>query len=138
MAARRIDVQEIDPRDPSGRWRKALEHLDMMKSALLARSFNTAAHLGIQAVIAACDAFTISHLGKQCSSDRHEDAIEVFRRVRTIRGVDDAIHHMERVLKAKRWIDYSGQYPRPDESERTCQHAERFVEFVGRNLNADR
>ena len=135
MAARRIDHQDVPPDEHRGRWLKAREHLRQMDKALEDGAHNSAAALAILAVIAANDAFTIRHLGKQCASERHEDAAELFAQVWLNAPSEEARRHLDRVIRCKRWIDYSNRYPKPEETQSICRHARRFVEFVGGNLD---
>jgi len=134
MAARRVEVQRV-PRDESAaRWRKAVERLESMNLLMEAGSLDAALVEAIHASIAAADAFTIHHLGKQCASERHEDAARLVERVTTVQGSAEAARHLARLLDKKGTIEYSGRYPRPDEAEGFCEHARRFVEFVRKNL----
>ena len=89
--------------------------------------------LGVQSAIAAADAFTIHHLGKQCSSERHEDVTDLVESARVDRSAD-AARHLKRVLVAKSDIEYSEGYPTPEEAARLYLHAERFAEFVERSF----
>jgi hypothetical protein len=134
MAPRRIVVRKGFPGESSGRWRKAQEHVQAMELVLGEALFDSAAVLAIHAAIAACDAFTLRHRAERSSSGRHLDAVEVFARVSTIRGVKEAAGHLEDLLDEKSWIEYSDRSPRPEESHRLCEHARRFVDFVGKNL----
>ena len=134
MAARRIVTRKGFPGESSGRWRKAQEHLKGMGMVLEARMYDSAALLAVHSAMAACDAFTLRHLGERCSSDRHLDAAYLFKDVTAIHGVNEAAGHIERLLDEKSWIEYADRSPRPDEAERLCDHARRFVAFVGNNL----
>jgi hypothetical protein len=134
MAAKRIVVREGYPGESSGRWQKAQEHFAAMDMVLKAGLFDSASLLAIHAAIAVCDAFTLRHLNKRCSSERHLDAVHVLKRASSIGGVKVAAGHLEHLLDEKAWIEYSDGSPRPDETERMCEHTRRFLEFVGRTL----
>jgi hypothetical protein len=134
MAARRIDVREV-PRDESrGRWDNALERLEAMDRQMKAGSLDAALVLAVHAVIAACDAFTIGHLGERCASERHLDAPEIFARVKGVPGMGEALGHLKRVLREMASIEYSGHPIRREYAERLVVHARRFAEFVRKNL----
>src|SRR5262245_23401663 len=132
MAARRVDTRPADLGESLGRWQKAVEWLREMQEALHRGSNTTACVLAIKAAIAACDTFTIHHLKLVCISQRHEDAVEVFERVQGVDGAQTASQHLNRLLHAKGWIDYSDRLPRQEEAQALCTHAERFVAFVRR------
>jgi len=134
VAARRIVVRRGLPGESSGRWHKAQEHSKAMERVWKEGLFDSAALLAVHAAIAACDAFTLRHRHERSSSERHLDAVHVFRRVTSRSGVKEAAGHLEDLLEEKAWIEYSDRSPRPDEAERLCDHARRFVAFVGNNL----
>ena len=133
MAARRVDVRKVDAGDSDGRWRKAKEHAKWMDEALKAGAIDTACLLATHAAIAACDAFTIRHLGVRSSSEQHLDASYVVLRVQKA-GVSQAAKHLDHILIEKSSIEYSGRTLRPGEAESLCLHARRFLEFVGGHL----
>jgi len=96
--------------------------------------YDSAALLAVHSAMAACDAFTLRHRHERSSSERHLDAVHVFRRVTSRSGVKEAAGHLEDLLDEKAWIEYSDRSPRPEEAHRLCDHARRFVAFVGNNL----
>jgi hypothetical protein len=105
-----------------------------MDDALQAGLLDPAAILAVHAVIAACDAFTIRHLGKQSASGNHFDVTDLITRVKNVQGLAEAARHPRRLLQEKGSIEYSDRYPRREEAERLAEHARRFVGFVEKNL----
>jgi hypothetical protein len=134
MAPRRIVVRKASPGESSGRWQKARQHTEAMDLVLKESLYDSATLPAIYAAIAACDAFTLHYRSERSTPVRHLDAVHVFARVTMIGGVKEAARHLENLLEEKAWIEYSDRSPRPEEAQRLCEHARRFVEFVGRNL----
>ena len=80
--AKNIRTVPVPPSEFGDRWRNALERLDAMEILLKAKLYDAAAVLAVQSTIAANDALTIARLGERCTSDRHQDAIALLRKVR--------------------------------------------------------
>jgi len=134
MAARKIDTRNV-PRDEfGGRWKNARERLAAMERELQAGLLDPALVLGVQAAIAAADAFCIHHLGERSAAERHFDALAVFARVDGVPGLEEARKHLARVLERKASIEYSGAAVRKADAEALAVHVRRFVDFVGRHL----
>lgn len=101
MAARRIGVREVPPGDWPDRRRKSSERLKAVNLLMVNRLPDAALVEAVQAAIAAADAFTICHLGEQCVSERHEDAVHLVERVTGVNGLSEATRHLRRLLLVK-------------------------------------
>ena len=134
MAPRKIPSRKIPGEEYEGRWKNALGRRGAMEREFLAGSYDPALVLATQAVIAACDAFTIFHRGERSASDRHLDAIAMLSHVTGVPGLEEARLHLSKVLREKAEIEYSGKTPKPKEAERLVEHARRFIDFVSEHL----
>ena len=113
---------------------KAKARLEGTDRELAAGAADPAAVLAVQAAVAACDAFTIHHLGKKSSSSRHEDALALLSEVQPMKGLDEARRHLAQLLKMKSAIEYGSDALRLEEAEAIAKHARRFIEFVESRL----
>src|SRR5437016_7185346 len=81
MAPKKIPSRDVPWDDYGSRLRNAIERLAAMEEILAGGHQDPALVLAVQAVIAACDAMTIYHLGERSAAGNHQDAISVFSRI---------------------------------------------------------
>ena len=134
MAAKKIQTRKLSKNEYKGRWEKALARRDAMERELAAGAGDPALVLAIQGAIAAADALTIFYRGERSGSERHEDAVEIVRRLTELDETKNAVRHLARLLRAKAEIEYTGQLPKAKQVKALADHARRFFEFVQKHL----
>jgi len=134
MAPKRIPARNVSRDEYGPRLKNAVDRLDAMEEVLEAGRHDPALVLAVQAVIAACDAMTIYHLGERSSAAGHQAAVSVFSRLPSLPDIDQARTHLSRVLDQKAEIEYSGKPIRKKDLESIVDHARRFVGYARRRL----
>ncbi len=111
-----------------------------MRAAELAADhgcWNAAGLLLVHGAIAYTDAVCISRAGIKSTSDSHMDAVALLGEAsKDLRGQDEALGHLERLIREKSRVAYTGQSFRAKDVEALRKHAERFCAWPERILSA--
>lgn len=109
--------------------RVAQEERLIARQALDDLRFDGAGINAFHAVIAACDALTVYHLGIKSQGQDHLQVLDLLRQVR-LEGITQLRHQVEGVLAVKNQVAYGGGGLTPAEAARVVTQAERVVAWV--------
>lgn len=108
------------------------------RAAELARQFeywNAAGLLYVHAAIAFADAVAIARRGQKSTGENHLEALTLMEEsTRNVKGRDEAIGHLRRIIDEKNRVAYTGMSFRRADLEKTAIHAARFRVFAERVL----
>ena len=96
--------------------------------------YNASAANAVHACISASDALCARHLKKRSSGEKHSDAVNL---IKTIKSNDDFTNNavrFGRVLAVKSLAEYEDRLVFKNDSEIVLKNAEKFVAFVRKNL----
>jgi HEPN domain-containing protein len=117
--------------------KKSDQFLRAAVSLFEAGEYNAAAANAVHACISASDALCSRHLGKRAAGDKHSDAVNL---IKTIKNTDEFTSNAARfgrVLSIKGMAEYEERLVFKNDSEAVVKNAEKFVEFVRKNLPAE-
>jgi hypothetical protein len=111
------------------------ECLQAVKDALSRKAWNAAAICCIHSSIAASDAMCIYYLGKRHSGEDHNQAVSLFRQIKT----DDDLHvkntkRLSHLLSIKNMAEYEARLLFQNEAEKILKNCERFIAYVRKKL----
>ena len=111
--------------------KRSEECLQTAKDAFLKKSWNAAAICCIHSSIAACDAMCIYYLGQRHSGENHNQAVQLFRK---IKNEDDLIiknaKRLSQLLSTKNMAEYEERLVFQIEAEKILKKSERFLVYV--------
>lgn len=113
---------------------KAEQFLKAANVCFNSEDYNASAANAVHACISAADALCANHLGERAAGDKHSDAVNL---VKTIKNNDEFTNNavrFGRVLAIKSLAEYEERLVYKNDSEAVLKNAERFVEFVKKNL----
>ena len=113
---------------------KSEQFLNAAKSSFEAGDYNALAANSAHACISAADALCTKHLGKRAAGDKHSDAVNL---VKSIKDTDEFLSNaakFNRVLAVKSLAEYEARLVYKTDSESVLHNAEKFHDFVKRNL----
>lgn len=96
-------------------------------------SQDSAAVLAVQGAIAAADALTTYFLEERCSSQRHEDAVQVLKRLK-LDGIQAAGTNLARILSQKSTIEYGMTQVKSQDAKKLVERARKFVEYASQRI----
>ncbi len=128
---KKTDRKEI-PRDDSARFARVADGFYRAAELALEHDYRGAAGLlFVHAGIAYADAVCIARRGVRSSSDRHQDALTLFREAAGSEpGGDAALGHLRRLLDEKSRLAYTGDEPTAAETAAFQKHAARFRDWA--------
>jgi len=113
---------------------KAEQFLKTAAVCFKSGDYNASAANAVHACISASDALCARHLGKRASGEKHSDAVNL---IKTIKSSDDFTNNavrFGRVLAIKSLAEYEERLVFKNDSETVLKNAEKFLEFVRKNL----
>lgn len=102
-----------------------------MDAALEARNADAVGLSAVHAVISACDALTIRHLGMRSAAQDHS---EVLKLLPQSGAPDRLITQVRLVLSLKNRVEYEAREVSPDEATRIATAARRVLDYVGSQI----
>lgn len=96
-------------------------------------SEDSASVLAVQAAIAAADALTIYFAKERCASQRHEDAVQVLKRLK-LDGIAGVCTNLGRILSQKSSIEYGMTRVKPEDAMKLVERARKVVEYASQKI----
>ncbi len=115
---------------------------EFFKAAEMAREhgyWNASGLLYVHGSIALSDAVCIWRKGVKSASENHLDAVALLGEVTSeIKDRDEALGHLQKIIREKNRVSYTGQAFRSGDVESIGRHAERFGHWAEKLLPATR
>lgn len=94
--------------------------------------FNAAAINIVQGCIASCDAMCVYYLGKRHSGDNHNQAVILFKSIKSTDEYHTNANRILRILRMKNMAEYEERLIYQSEAEKLFKDYGRFLKFVKR------
>lgn len=114
--------------------KKSEECFHAAKNSFTNNEWNAATISAIHSCIAACDAVCVYFLGKRHAGESHEDAVKLFRMIKSSDEINANANRILRILRIKNMAEYEERLVYRAESEKILKDCERFLEFVKKQL----
>lgn len=116
--------------------KKSEEFLDAAKYALSKGNVNAAAGCAAHSTISALDALTAFYLRQRHAGERHEDAAHLLKEkgIAELDGREKAANQFRSVVGSKSLAEYEQREVFKGEAEESVKGAERFLNWVKKNL----
>jgi uncharacterized protein (UPF0332 family) len=114
--------------------KRAEECLHAAKNSFNNQEWNAAAINAIHSCIAACDAMCVYFLGKRHAGENHNDAVALFKIIKSSKEINTNANRIARVLRIKNMAEYEERLVCISEAEKVLKDCERFLEYVKKEL----
>ena len=114
--------------------RRAIECLNAAKNSFCAREWNASTINAIHSCIAGCDAMCVYFLGKRHIGENHNDAVALFKAIKSSEELNKNANRIIRILRIKNIAEYEERLIYKSEAERVLKDCERFLEYVKKEL----
>ena len=115
---------------------------EFFKAAEMARTheyWNAAGLLYVHGAIAMADAVAIWREGVKSTSENHMDAIALLGEVTSdVKDRDEALGHLQKIVREKSRVAYTGQSFRSGDVQSIGKHAGRFADWAAKLLRSTR
>jgi HEPN domain-containing protein len=122
-------TEHLPPSEHRRYLEKSLEFAETARAALDDERLNSAGLESVHAVISACDALTIFHLGVRSRGKDPSEVLELLRRIQ-LEGLDKTREQVLGVLAIKNSVEYGGEGLSVGAASRAVARAVRIVEWV--------
>jgi len=114
--------------------KKSEECLRAAKNSLANNEWNAAAINAIHSCISACDAMCVYFLGKRHAGEKHNDAIALFKTIKSSQDLNTNASRIGRILRTKNMAEYEERLVFKSEAERILKDCERLLEYIKKEL----
>ncbi len=114
--------------------KKAKECLHAAKNSFSSQEWNSATISAIHACISGCDAMCTYFLGKRNAGESHNDAVTLFKTIRSDEAINTNANRISRILRIKNMAEYEERLIFRSEAEKVLKNCQRFLEFVKNQL----
>lgn len=115
--------------------KRAEECMHAAENSFAAQEWNATTISAIHSCIAACDAMCVYFLGKRNAGENHNDAIALFKTIKTDNEeMDINANRILRILRIKNMAEYEERLVYMSETEKVLKDCERFLEYVKKEL----
>lgn len=108
---------------------KADEFYQLLKHAEAKSLWNGAGLNAVHCVISSCDALTTFYLGERSRGEKHEDVIDLLKRI-NIKEVSKRIRQLSSILGVKNLVEYEAREFYKEDALKIATQAERFYNWV--------
>ena len=115
--------------------KKAEECLRAAEHSHVDQDWNAVSINAIHACIAACDAMCVYHLGRRHAGERHNDAVALFKPIKSGEEINTNASRITRVLRIKNIAEYEERLVYTSEAEKVFRDCKRFLEYVTKELS---
>jgi uncharacterized protein (UPF0332 family) len=115
-------------------FQRAEECLHAAINSFNSSEWNAATINAIHACIAACDAMCVYFLGKRHAGENHNDAVTLFKIIKSAEDLNTNTNRITRILRIKNMAEYEERLVYKSEAEKVLKDCERFIEFVKKEL----
>ncbi|MFC1808148.1 HEPN domain-containing protein [Candidatus Omnitrophota bacterium] len=115
--------------------KRANECFHAAQNSFSAGEWNAATISAIHSCIAATDAMCVYFLGKRSASEKHDDAVKLFKMTKSgNENINTNAARIERTLRIKNMAEYEERLVFRSEAEKVLKDCERLLEFVKKEL----
>lgn len=114
--------------------KRAEECLNAARNSFLSQEWNASTISAIHSCIAACDALCVYFLGKRPAGENHNDAITLFKTIKSDKESDINANRIARILRIKNMAEYEERLVFKSEAEKIFKDCERFFEYAKKQL----
>ncbi|MBU1524463.1 MAG: HEPN domain-containing protein [Candidatus Omnitrophica bacterium] len=115
--------------------KRAEECFHAAKNSFSIQEWNAATINAIHSCIAACDAICVYYLGRRSASEKHEDAANLFKIIKSGDEENNInANRILRILRIKNMAEYEERLVHKSEAERVLKDCERLLEYVKKEL----
>ncbi|MBU1613954.1 HEPN domain-containing protein [bacterium] len=114
--------------------KRARECLHAAENSFNSREWNAATINAIHSGIAACDAMCVYFLGKRHAGESHNDAVALFKTIKSSKEMDTNANRIARILRIKNMAEYEERLVYEPEAEKVLKDCKRFLEYVEKEL----
>ena len=114
--------------------KRAEECLHAARNSFVNQEWNAATINAIHSCIAACDAMCVYFLGKRHSGENHNEAVSLFKTIKSSEDIDTNANRIIRILRIKNIAEYEERLVHKSEAEKILKDCERFLEYVRKEL----
>ena len=113
---------------------RAEECLHAAKNSFNKQEWNAATINAIHSCIAACDAMCVYFLGKRHTGESHNEAVTLFKTIKSGEDIDINANRIIRILRIKNIAEYEERLVHKSEAEKILKDCERFFEYTKSEL----
>ena len=113
---------------------RAEECLHAAKNSFNNQEWNAATINAIHSCIASCDAMCVYFLGKRHAGENHNDAVTLFKTIKSSEEINTNANRIARILSIKNIAEYEERLVYKSEAEKILKDCERFFEYVKKML----
>lgn len=114
--------------------KRAKECLHAAENSFNNREWNAATINAIHSGIAACDAMCVYFLGKRHAGESHNDAVALFKTIKSSKEMDTNANRIARILHIKNMAEYEERLVYGPEAEKALKDCKRFLKYVEKEL----
>lgn len=114
--------------------KRAEECLHAAKNSFDNQEWNAATINAIRSCIASCDAMCVYFLGKRHAGENHNDAVALFKSIKSSKEMNTNANRIARILRIKNMAEYEERLVYKSEAEKVLKDCERFFEYVKKVL----
>ncbi|MBU1486999.1 HEPN domain-containing protein [bacterium] len=114
--------------------KRAKECLHAAENSFNNQEWNAATINAIHSGIAACDAMCVYFLGKRHAGESHNDAVALFKTIKSSKEMDTNANRIARILRIKNMAEYEERLVYESEAEKVLKDCKRFLEYVEKEL----
>jgi hypothetical protein len=98
------------------------------------QDWNAVSINSIHACIAACDAMCVYFLGKRHAGESHNDAVALFKMIKSGEEINVNANRITRILRIKNMAEYEERLVYKSEAEKVFKDCRRFLEYAAKEL----
>ena len=114
--------------------KRAEECLRAAEHSFTNKDWNAVSINSIHACIAACDAMCVYFLGKRHAGESHNDAVTLFKMIKSGEKINVNANRITRILRIKNMAEYEERLVYKSEAEKVFKDCRRFLEYAIKEL----
>ncbi|MBU2541826.1 MAG: HEPN domain-containing protein [Candidatus Omnitrophica bacterium] len=115
--------------------KRAEECFHAAQSSSSVQEWNAATINAIHCCIAACDAMCVYYLGKRFTGEKHQNAVDLFKVVKSgDENLNTNANRILRILRIKNMAEYEERLVYRSEAEKVLKDSQRLLEYVKKEL----
>jgi uncharacterized protein (UPF0332 family) len=115
-------------------FKRAEECLHAAKNSFNNQRWNAATISAIHSSISACDAMCAYFLGKRHAGENHNDAIALFKTIKSGQEINTNANRIARILHIKNMAEYEERLIFMPEAQKVLKDCKRFLDYVKKQL----
>ena len=114
--------------------KRAEECLRAAEHSFTNEDWNAVSINSIHACIAVCDAMCVYFLGKRHAGESHNDAVALFKMIKSGEEINVNANRIARILRIKNMAEYEERLVYKYEAEKVFKDCRRFLEYAIKEL----